>query len=86
MCKIDNTNHTCLLFDFFEKNSYNILGIFLKKFSKKSLKVKKNIHTILLRFMLKIWQEMSFSKKLKSIYKSFYYLKASIIMLIECFC
>jgi hypothetical protein len=49
------------------------------------LKLKNKIHTILL-FILKNWQKMSFSKKLKSIYESFYYLKINITMFNECFC
>jgi hypothetical protein len=36
--------------------------------------------------MLKFWGKMLVSKKLKSIYKSFYCLKASIIVFNECFC
>jgi hypothetical protein len=35
--------------------------IFLE-YSWKSFRIKKNLHTILLRFMLKIWQKMSFKK------------------------
>jgi hypothetical protein len=59
----------------------------LKKSSKKIFKFfLKKIHTLLLRFMLKIWQKMSFSKKLKSIYKSFYYWKVNVTMFNECFC
>jgi hypothetical protein len=86
-CKQDNTSHTHLLFYWF-CNCFlrNISRIFLKKFSKKSLIKKKKSSCSLLRFMLKIWQKMSFSKKLKFIYKSFYCLKASITMLNECFC
>jgi len=35
--------------------------------------------------MFKIWQKMSFSRIIKSVYKSFYYLKRSITMFNECF-
>jgi hypothetical protein len=47
--------------------------------------IKKN-HTILLRFMFKIWQKISLSKKFKSIYKYFYYLETNVTMFNECFC
>jgi hypothetical protein len=35
--------------------------------------------------MSKFWLKMSILKKMKSFYKSFYYLKASVIMFNECF-
>jgi len=69
----------------FGKYSKNILGISLKSSSKNSLKLKKILHTILFRFLLKFWEKMLFSKKFKFIYKSLYYLKVNVIMLNECF-
>jgi hypothetical protein len=48
--------------------------------------IKKKIHTILLRIMLKIWQKNSFSKKFKSIHNTSNCLKASVIVFNECFC
>jgi hypothetical protein len=62
---------------------WNSLQIFFERI----LKLKKIIlHIILLRFMLQIWPNMSFSKKLKSIYKFFYYLKTSITVFDGCSC
>jgi hypothetical protein len=52
----------------------NILNFYLKNYN------------ILLKVMFKIWKKMLFSKKFKSIDKSFYYLKTSVTMLNECFC
>jgi hypothetical protein len=79
-------SHTHMLFDYFcDCFLGNIPKIFLKYSSKILLKniLNKKIHTILLRFMLKVWQKISFSKKLKSIYKSFYYLNANMTMFNE---
>jgi len=61
---------------------WNIFEFFFEKI----LIWNKIFHNILLIFMLKFWQKMSLSKKLKSIYKFFYYLKTIIIMFNECFC
>jgi hypothetical protein len=66
-CKWDNTSHTRLLFDYFCDCFWgNILRIswnFHEKVFKTSLNLKKlNLHTILLRFLLKIWQKISFKK------------------------
>jgi hypothetical protein len=44
------------------------------------------LHNILLRFMFKKLQNMSFSKKIKSINKSFHCLQTSITLFNECFC
>jgi hypothetical protein len=77
-CKRDNTSHTCLFFDYFWGNIFRII-------LKKSFELLF-FHTILLRFMIKIWQKMSSSKILKSIYKFFYYLKTNVTMLNECLC
>ncbi len=87
-CQWNNMNHTCLLFDCFcDCFVGNILRIFLEFVWKNLQKnLKFFFQTILLRFMLKIWQKMSFSKKFTSIYKSFYYLKTSVTMFNECFC
>jgi hypothetical protein len=52
-------------------------NILLKTFEE-IFKIKKIIHTI--------WQKMSFKKKMKSIYKFFYCLKANVIMFNEGFC
>jgi hypothetical protein len=73
--KITWATLTCFCDCFWE----NILEIFLKNSS------NFVFHTILLRFMLKFWQKMSFSKKLKSICKSFYYLKTNDTMFNDCF-
>jgi len=79
-CKWDNTSHTRLLFDYF-------VGIIPRIFLK-NLYIYIYIlnHIILLMFMLKIWQNMSFWKKFKSICKSFCYLKANVTMFKECLC
>jgi hypothetical protein len=79
-------NHIHLLFHYFCDFSLgNIPKILLKFFSKKSLIFFFN-HTIFLRFVLNFLQNLLFSKKLKSIYKSFYNLKSNIIVFNECFC
>jgi hypothetical protein len=55
----DNISHSHLLFECFcDYLLENILGIFFKK----SFLIKIFLHTILLRFMLKNWQKMSFKK------------------------
>jgi hypothetical protein len=90
-CKQDNTSHAHLLFDCFCNCFWrNIPRLFLE-YSWKSLQKKFQnlnffLHIILLRFMLNFWQNMSFSKKLKSIYMFFYYLKTSFTMFNGCFC
>jgi len=53
-----------------------------EKISKSFLKI---LHNILLRFMLKIGTKC-YLIKIKSIYKSFHYLKTKITMFNECFC
>jgi hypothetical protein len=64
-CKWDNTSHTRLLYDYFcDYFLGNILKIFVK-FSWKNLwknlyNLRFFLHTILIRFMLKIWPKMSF--------------------------
>ncbi len=84
-CKHDNTSHTCIFFYYFclyfGKYSYNILGIILKKSS--IFLLKKSYYFI--KVYVKILEKMSFSKIIKSIYKSFYCLKANVIMFNECF-
>jgi glucose-6-phosphate-specific signal transduction histidine kinase len=65
--------------EIFLEYSWNIL----EKSLKKCFILKKNLHTISLKFMLKIWENMSLSKKLKFIYKFFLCLKSSVIMFNE---
>jgi len=63
-CKQDNTNHIRLLFndfcDYFLKNIPRIFWNILEKI------FKLFFDTIFLRFLFKIWQKISFSKKFKS--------------------
>jgi hypothetical protein len=66
-CKWDNMSHTCLLFDYFcDCFLKNILKIVLeyswKKFQIFFKKYLNFFHIILLRFILKIWRKLSFSK------------------------
>jgi len=77
-------SHTHLYFDYFCDWFWG--NILEKIFEKIFNFFKKNLQIILIRFMLKIWQKMSFSKKLKSIYKSSYCLKTNVTVFNEFFC
>jgi hypothetical protein len=82
-CKQDNMNHTHVFFYYFcDCFLGNIPRIFLEYSWKSFQKNLSKVYTILLNFMLKNMQKMSFSKK----FKSFYYLKANVTMFNEFFC
>jgi hypothetical protein len=90
-CKRDNINHTYLLHDYFCDYFLGIIPrIFLKYYWKslqKNLSIfSKKISYYFTKFYVKNLAKPIIFKKFKSIYKSFYYLKASIIMCNECFC
>ncbi len=85
-CKRDNTSHTHMFFYYFcDYFLGNFLKIFLQHLWKNIFKINLKFSYYFIKFYVKNLEKFSFSKKFKSIYKSFYCLKASVTILMNVF-